>query len=181
MELFLPGIATLLIIGLIVFLVLPRLGAPVLAALSVVLLAYGIYNHIQLFSSEYRFSTWQDRLKDYGSFIIVGALILGILLYMGFLYATQGASALPASNVPVANAAEVVNTATNAVNAVTNTVTNAVEGVTNALGITNTDRRNNGANQNRQGVLSNLGKILATPVTAANNAIRNIRNNRPVF
>ena len=190
MELFLPGIATLLIIGLIVFLVLPRLGAPVLAALSVVLLVYGVYNHIQLFSSEYRFSTWQDRLKEYASFIIIGALILGILLYLGFLYATQGASALPASNVPVANAVEVVNTANDAINTVTNTVANAaaavtntaanaVTGVTNALGITN--RRNNGNYQNRQGVLSNLGKILTTPLTAANNAIRNIRNNRPVF
>jgi hypothetical protein len=192
MELFLPGIATLLIIGLIVFLVLPRLGAPVLAALSVVLLVYGVYNHIQLFSSEYRFSTWQDRLKEYASFIIIGALILGILLYLGFLYATQGASALPASNVPVANAAEVVNTANDAINTVTNTVanaaaavtntaSNAVTGVTNALGITNTNRRPNANYQNRQGVLSNLGKILTTPLTAANNAIRNIRNNRPVF
>lgn len=188
MELFLPGIATLLIIGLIVFLILPRLGAPVLAALSVVLLVYGVYNHIQLFSSEYRFSTWQDRLKEYASFIIIGALILGILLYLGFLYATQGASALPASNVPVANAAEIVNTANDAINAVTNTVanaasaiTNTVSGVTNAIGITNTNKRNNGNYQNRQGVLSNLGKILTTPIAAANNAIRNIRNNRPVF
>lgn len=50
MEFFLPGIAALLIAGLIVFLVLPRLGAPVLAALSLALLAYGIYNHMQLFS-----------------------------------------------------------------------------------------------------------------------------------
>jgi hypothetical protein len=191
MELFLPGIATLLIIGLIVFLVLPRLGAPVLAALSVILLVYGVYNHIQLFSSEYRLSTWQDRLKEYASFIIIGALILGILLYLGFLYATQGASALPASNVPVANATEIVNNANDAINAVTNTVANAaaavtntassaVTGVTNALGITN-KRYNGAANQNRQGVLSNLGRILTTPITAANNAIRNIRNNRPVF
>jgi hypothetical protein len=90
----------------------------------------------------------------------------------------------------VANAVEVVNTANDAINTVTNTVANAaaavtntaanaVTGVTNALGITN--RRNNGNYQNRQGVLSNLGKILTTPLTAANNAIRNIRNNRPVF
>lgn len=187
MELFLPGIATLLIMGLIVFLVLPRLGAPILAALSVVLLVYGVYNHIQLFSSEYRFSTWQDRLKEYASFIIIGALILGILLYIGFLFATRGPSALPASNVPVSNATEVVNTATSAVNTITNTVSNitdavantanaAVTGVTNALGITN-----RATNQNKAGVLSNLGKILATPVNAANRAIGNIRNGRPVF
>lgn len=167
MELFLPGIATLLIVALIVFLILPRLGAPVLAALSVILLIYGVYNHVQLFSSEYRYSTWQDQLKMYAPFVIVGGLILAILMYLGFLFTTEGPSALPASNVPVANATEVVNMANaatetvgNAVNAVKNTVGNAVNTITNAIGITNTNRNN----MNKAGLLSNLGKILNTPV-----------------
>jgi hypothetical protein len=169
MELFIPGLATLLIVGLIVFLVLPRLGAPVLAALSIVLLAYGVYNHIQLFSAEYRYSTWQEQFKFYGPFVLVGGLILAILMYIGFLFGTEGASALPASSVPVANATEVVNSAnnavSNAVNTVTNTVSNAVNKVTNTLGFTNS--RNN--NMNKAGLLSNLGRILNTP---------NTRNNR---
>jgi hypothetical protein len=168
MELFIPGLATLLIVGLIVFLVLPRLGAPVLAALSIVLLAYGIYNHIQLFSAEYRYSTWQDQLKFYAPFVLIGGLILVILMYIGFLFGTEGPSALPASSVPVANATEVVNSAntavSNAVNTVTNTVSNAVNAVTNAVGLTNS--RNN---TNKAGLLSNLGRILNTP---------NTRNNR---
>jgi len=177
MELFLPGIATLLIMGLIVFLVLPRLGAPILAALSVILLMYGVYNHIQLFSSEYRFSTWQDRLREYASFIIIGVLILSILFYIAFLLATRGPSALPASNVPVSNAAEVVNTATNAVNAITETVANAaITNVKSVLGM-----NNKVINQNKAGVLSNLGRMLATPINATNRAIGNIRNGRPVF
>ncbi len=169
MELFIPGIATLLIVALIVFLVLPRLGAPVLAALSIVLLVYGVYNHIQLFSSEYRYSTWQDQFKFYAPFVLVGGLILAVLMYIGFLFGTEGPSALPASSVPIANATEVVNSANNAaksaVNTVANTVSNAVNTVTNAIGLTN----NKGNNTNKAGMLSNLGRILNTP---------NTRNNR---
>lgn len=165
MELFIPGIATLLIVALIVFLVLPRLGAPVLAALSIMLLAYGVYNHIQLFSSEYRYSTWQDQFKFYAPFVLIGGLILAVLMYIGFLFGTEGPSALPASSVPIANATEVVNSANNAANTIANTVSNAVNTVTNAIGLTN----NKGNTANRAGMLSNLGRILNTP---------NTRNNR---
>lgn len=133
MELFLPGIATLLIAGLIVFLILPRMGAPILAGLSLVLLVLAIRNHMALFSSEYRLSTWQDRFKEYGSFIIVGALIVGILFYMLFLFSTRGASALPASVVPVPNAMEVVNTANDAINTTKNAITNAFNSVVNTV------------------------------------------------
>jgi hypothetical protein len=162
MELFLPGIATLLIIGLIVFLILPRMGAPVLATLSIILLAYGVYNHIKLFSSEYRYSTWQDRLKEYSSFIIIGVLILSILMYLGYLFSTQGASALPVSNVPVANATEAVNavngTVNSIVNSITNTVSNATNTVANTIGLGNNSNKTNSKN----GLLTNLSKILNT-------------------
>ena len=164
MEMFIPSLATILIIALIVFLVLPRLGAPVLATLSIVLLVYGVYNHIQLFSSEYRYSTWQEQLKFYAPFVLIGGLILSILMYLGFIFKTEGVSALPASSIPILNATEVVNSANNVVNTITNTVSNAVNTVTNTLGLTN-----NRNNTNKAGVLSNLGRILNTP---------NTRNNR---
>jgi flagellar basal body-associated protein FliL len=127
MELFIPGLATLLIMGLIIFLIVPRLGAPILAVLSILILMYAVYNHIQLFSYEYKYSTWQDRLKEYASFIIVGVLILGILLYLGFLFATKGPEALPAANMQApTNVAEVAEAANEAVVNVTKTVANTV-------------------------------------------------------
>jgi hypothetical protein len=170
MEFFLPGIAALLIAGLIVFLVLPRLGAPVLAALSLALLAYGIYNHMQLFSSEYRYSTWQDRLKFYGPFLMIGGLVLVILMYMGFLFGTKGPEALPANNL-MANATvnsavnATVNTANNIGSAATEAVTNAVNAVAEVFGA-GPNNRGNAANRvmnNRSGILANLGQILNTP------------------
>ena len=126
MELFLPGIAALLISALIVFLVLPRLGAPVLVGLSVVLLVFCLYNHYTLFASEYRLSTWQEQLKWYAPVVLYGGVTLAVLMYLGYLYNNNGASMLPASNISnvPSNVSEAVNdtvvAATNAVNAVSN-------------------------------------------------------------
>jgi hypothetical protein len=155
MELYLPGIATLLIIGLIVFLVIPRIGAPVLAVLSLLLLAYGVNNHIKIFSAEWRYSTWQERLKWYAPFVIIAAMIIMILSYMGFLFGTRGSEALPASNVPVASSQEVVE----ATNSAVNSAKNAVVNIKNAIGLGNS--KNN--IKNNKGVLQNLGSILKTP------------------
>lgn len=176
MEFFLPSLAALLIAALIVFLIIPRLGAPVLAVLSIGLLAYGVYNHIQLFSSEYRYSTWQDRLKFYAPFVMVAGLIVAVLFYLSYIFGTQGAAALPASNIPsntvvnatVNNAKEV---AGNAATKIGNVFTNTVTDLTNVVGLTNVNK-NVAANQ---GLLTNLGGILNTP----NNATR--RNNRALF
>jgi hypothetical protein len=152
MELFLPGIAALLIIGLIVFLVIPRIGAPVLAVLSLLLLAYGVQSHIRIFSSEWRYSTWQDRIKRYAPFVIIAALIIMILSYIGFLFTTRGASALPASNVPVPNAQEVVSATNDAITSAKNAVAN----LSSAVGLTSPPKNN-------KGILQNLGNILKTP------------------
>ena len=159
MEFFLPGLAALLIAALIVFLVLPRLGAPILAVLALLLLAYGVYSHYTLFASEYRYSTWQDRLKFYAPFLMIGALVLAVLGYMGFLFGSKGANALPASN-GIAGDAQVVEAA----NSVGNTALNAVTGLTNAVGLTNNAK----VNQNK-GVLTNLGQILNNSGAPANN------------
>jgi hypothetical protein len=178
MEFYLPSLAALLIAGLIVFLILPRLGAPILAVLSLALLAYGVYNHMRLFSNEYRSSTWQERLKDYAPFVTIGVLILFIIGYMGYLFSSGGTSALPASNAPateaVVNATNAVVNATNQVtnlaeqafNAVGNATIGAVEGVTNAVqnvagAVGFGNQRNNGGRSNN--TLVNLAKILGTP------------------
>lgn len=171
MELFLPGFAALLIAALIVFLVLPRLGAPILAALSIALLVYGVYNHAQLFAYEYRYSTWQDAFKSYGSFIMIGFLIISILFYIAFLFMTKGPSALPANNLPANSAV------TTLVNNATNAVGNASDAVTNVFNnVSNTILGNGNGRNNRSNVLTNLTNILATPAAAFNNRGNN-RNN----
>ena len=171
MELFLPGIAALLISALIVFMVLPRLGAPVLVGLSVVLLVFCLYNHYTLFASEYRLSTWQEQLKWYAPVILYGGITIAVLMYLGHLYSGKGASILPASNIS--------NTPTNVTEAVNNTAvvaTNAVNAVSNAVGLGNVlGNANKGNNKPaNNSVLGNLGGILNSPK-------RNNNNNKGLF
>ena len=156
MELWIPGLAVFLLAALVVFLVLPRLGAPVLAALSIVLLIIGVYNHYRLFSSEYRYSTWQDRLKFYAPFVMIAGLITAILFYMGYLFSTKGANALPASNLPLTSPA-VTSAVNTVVNNTANAVNNTINSVANAVGLGGNNRGNN------KGLLTNLGNILTTP------------------
>ena len=198
MELFIPSIAALLIMALIVFLILPRIGAPILAILSLALLGYAVYNHIQLFYPEYRYSTWQDQLKQYASFIMVGILIILILLYLGFIFTTQGASALPAAAVPPANAAEVVNAANTTVNKAVGNVAAAAGNVVGKVGevagnvaaaagnvvgkvgevVGNVANKaanvvglgKNNYKGNKQGLLYELGNIIKTPNKINNRA-----------
>jgi hypothetical protein len=198
MELFIPSIAALLIMALIVFLILPRIGAPILAILSLVLLGYAVYNHIQLFYPEYRYSTWQDQLKQYASFIMVGILILLVLLYLGFIFTTQGASALPAAAVPPANAAEVVNAANTTVNKAVGNVAAVAGNVAGKVGevagnvaaaagnivgkvgdvvgnvankAANVVGLGNNTKGNKQGLLYELGNIIRTPNKINNRAV----------
>lgn len=163
MELFIPSIATLLIMGLIVFLIIPRIGAPLLAVLSLLLLGYAVYNHIQLFYPEYRYSTWQDQLKQYASFIIIGVLIIFILLYLGFIFTTQGASALPAAAVPAANATEVVNTANTVLNKAGNVAGNVAAVAGNAVGAAGN-------------AVGKVGEVAGNVVTKVTDVVGNVAN-----
>ena len=161
MELFIPGIAVLLLAALIVFLVLPRFGAPVLVVLSIILLVYGVYTHASMFAPEYRLSTWTDIVKQYAPFVIIGALLVSILMYMGFLFSSKGAEALPVPNVaptpnlPPADTATnpltaAINSGLQAVNQAVDTATNVVSNVTST-----TNKKNNS--------IFNINSLVKTP------------------
>lgn len=169
MEMFIPGFAALLIVSLIVFLVLPRMGAPLLAVLALVMLYFGVKNHMTQFGSEYRFSTWQELLKDYAAFFLVGFLILAVLGYIAFLFGMGGGASLPASNVPaitgVLNATKSSGN-TGILGAATNGINNAMSSIT-------------GTAPNRSNTLANLGKMVATPMNSL--GLGNGRNNKGIL
>lgn len=157
MEFFIPGLATLLIAALVVFLVLPRLGAPVLVALSIVLLVYGVYNHASIFAPEYRYSTWQEQLKLYAPFVIIAVALVGILLYLGLLFTSKGESALPAPNIAPAPELPPANTATNPLTAALNNVIQTANQVANQVSnVVNSNKKNN------SGAFS-LNSLIKTP------------------
>jgi hypothetical protein len=88
MELLIPSLSLLLFSVAIAFFVIPTLAPTILVVASAILLATVVYIHWNQFGvSEYERSTWQNNLKAYSSYILVG---LVILLGYGFLRMNQG-------------------------------------------------------------------------------------------
>ncbi len=155
MEFFLPSILFLLVACGIVFFVIPRFGPLVLAGISLVLLILGIYNHYSMFATEYRLSTWQSGMIGYAPFIMIGALVLAIILYLLYLVPSSGnanngaSSPQPKLNLPPPGTA--TNPLTEGIgNAMRKAAEAANVGVRNQYGNKNGNGNNNN-NYNRFG------------------------------
>lgn len=169
MELFIPSVLVLLLAAAIVFFVLPRFGAPVLAIVSVILLVYGIYTHMNAFGNEYRFSTWQLGLMSYAPYIMIGGLLVVIAFYLisiSPLGKPNGATAPEMPEVPTVASMPPSNTATNVV---TEGVNNALKGLTNIVGMANTNKKN-------VNVGNTATKVANTAVDAVNKAGNALKN-----
>lgn len=159
MEFFLPSILFLLVACGIVFFVIPRFGPLVLAVVSLILLGLGVYNHYSLFQTEYRLSTWQFGAAAYAPYIMIGALVLSIILYLFYLAPVSPNSnngATPSVNLPSAESA--TNPITSGINTMMRQASNLVNGEKsngNANGNGNGNKANQegifGSNSNRQG------------------------------
>lgn len=163
MELFIPSVLLLLLAAAVVFFVLPRFGAPTLAIVSVALLVYGIYQHMNAFGSEYRLSTWQLGLVSYAPYIMVGGLLVVIAFYLISISPLGAGSTAP--NMPEMPTINEMPNAGSATNMLTAGVNNALKGVANtaaAVGIGNAVNKGN----------ANKG-VLAAPVAAVGNAVAN--------
>lgn len=188
MELFIPSVLLLLLAAAVIFFVLPRFGAPVLALISVGLLAFGIYQHINAFGTEYRFSTWQQSLVSYAPYLMIG----GVLVVVAFYLLTISPLGKPNSTapnmpeMPSINEMPSPNTATNAVTAGVNTALKGVGNVAGnaaaALGLGNAAKANNkgvaGAANNAAQALNKAANQAATGVNNAlkgfGNAVKNV-------
>jgi hypothetical protein len=78
MELFFPSLSLLLLAVAFVYFWMPAFAPPLLIAGSVIMLVAAVYVHISQFGrTEYEQSTWQYKLRQYSSWVIVGAILLG--------------------------------------------------------------------------------------------------------
>lgn len=178
MELFIPSVLLLLLAAAVVFFILPRFGAPVLALVSVALLVYGIYQHMNAFGTEYRLSTWQLSLVSYAPYIMIGGLLVVIAFYLISL-SPLGKAGSTAPNMPeMPSVAEMPN-ANSATNALTAGVNNALKGAANvaaAVGIGNAAKANNKAANMAAAAPAALAApaaALGEAATGAANALKN--------
>jgi hypothetical protein len=142
MELFLPGVIVLLLAAFFIFLIIPRFGSTILVGASVLALLMGIYNHISMFGSEYRLSTWQVGLAASAPWIV---LFLSFLFVIGALqHIFSGSSNSPSIIDQISNSvnSSVSNmpSAKSATNPLTSLVNTAIESTKSVLSPTNTNR-----------------------------------------
>lgn len=165
MEFFLPSILVLLVAAAIVFFVIPRFGPLVLAVVSLVLLGIGIYNHYSMFQNEYRLSTWQLGAVAYAPYLLIGAVIVMIILYLTYLLPSGSAASgnnTSANASANANANVKANTINlpppeTATNVITEGANNAIRAAANLANVkvNTTNQPNNPANLGLFGNLNN--------------------------
>jgi len=133
MQFFLPGLALFLFSILCTYYLAPYATPMVAAILSLVFLSYGVYDHYRLFASEYRLSTWQDGLKVYAPFIMVGAILL-FVLYGMMAFFTGGTITVPELSLPlpVPTPQTVLQSVSSAANQLVNATRTAVNQTVNA-------------------------------------------------
>lgn len=125
MELILPNLLIFLLAIAFTYYIAPHVTPIVAAILAIAFLVYGIWDHYQLFASEYRLSTWQELAKVYSPAIMIGSVIL-FVIYGIFSFFESGKVPVPAlPNIPIFN-----NTSFNSVN---NSLTNFGSSVSNSF------------------------------------------------
>jgi len=132
MELYLPSLAVFFLVLILLFAVVPRLSPFIMTSLAAVLLAFGIYQHVNMFSSEYRLSTWQESWKLFAPGIFIAAVIVLILYTIITVFSGIEVPVPSMPNVTVPPAETATNAVTSTLNNITSGLSNITSNITDA-------------------------------------------------
>jgi hypothetical protein len=105
------------LVGLLTYVIVPRIPTVILMISSLILLSGAIWWHWSQFSVDYRTSTWQESLRQYASYVV---LLLVILV-------SYGVYALFVSDNPVTETVgDMLNTTSNSIRNTTSSMTDTV-------------------------------------------------------
>jgi hypothetical protein len=138
MEFFIPGLLIFLVAIAIAVVIVPQMTPMIAAVLSILFLAYGVYDHYLLFAPEYRLSTWQDGIKIYAPFIMLAGIIL-FVIYFIFAFFTGGEVPVPKVEMPAMPEMPTFN-------AIKNRMNNAVNNIGNNINKRSENTRSNANN-----------------------------------
>jgi hypothetical protein len=108
MELFLPSLFLILIVGIFVFLLVPRTSPFIIFVLCVVFLFISIKTHYEMFNQEYKNLILTDILKQFPGLIIViisiGIIVAVLNLFTGYGFKISMTNLkLPSIKLPTKN------------------------------------------------------------------------------
>lgn len=136
MEFFIPGMLLFLLFLGLAFYFVPKATPMIAAILSIAFLIYGVRDHAQRFSSEYRLSTWQDGLKIYAPAIMFLVIIV-FVIYSILAFFTSGS--VPVPPMPDVEVPTMEDITTN----ITNTINTTANNINKGLNLNNYNKRNN--------------------------------------
>jgi hypothetical protein len=151
MEFFIPSLLIFLLSVAVSFILAPRLTPLIIAVLSIVLLSYGVYTHYTMFASEYRLSTWPEKMKIYAPAIMIGAIII-FIIYAILAFFTKGAVPVPPiPNITLPTPSTITDSIVDSLNTVANSLTNKSNNV-----LANINKSIDKVNANRTNLLNSI-------------------------
>lgn len=137
------------IVGLLSYAILPLTPMTILVLVSALGLVGGLWWHWTQFSVEYRTSTWQEQLRNYAAYVMVGLVV--IASYTIYVFGWSGVSSY------ISDTADTIqNTFTSAATATAASGSNVYNAVASSFNIGAPVANNRGRNINSN-VLSALG------------------------
>jgi hypothetical protein len=127
MQFFLPSLLIFLVALVVTALLAPRVTPWIAAVLALAFMTYGIYDHQRMFAYEYKQSTWQQGLKVYAPFLIIGGILI-FCMYGMVAFFTGGT--VPVPSMP--NTAPSMTSLSNSFTSLNNTLSSAANSVANA-------------------------------------------------
>jgi predicted PurR-regulated permease PerM len=172
MEFFLPGLLLFLVAIVCTYFLAPHVTPMIAAVLSMAFLIYGVYDHSRLFASEYRLSTWQETLKIYSPFLMIGAIILYLIFGMVSIFSGISVPSLPnvsmptvsMPNVSLPNMGSSLNSATNQLSKSYNNMTQSLTNVANSISNTASNMGNSISNYYNRNANQNSTSMKNTSV-----------------
>jgi phosphatidylglycerophosphate synthase len=79
MQLILPSLVIIILAGVFVFFVIPRVSPTIIFILAIIFLFIMVQAHYYMFGDEYRLNTWRDQLKVLATPILISIMVLGLL------------------------------------------------------------------------------------------------------
>jgi len=86
MELLVPSLFILLLAGIVVFFLVPRVSSFLIFVVTVIFLFLAVYSHYQMFSHEYKTNAWRDSIQAYAPIILIVAIVIGVLISFSNLF-----------------------------------------------------------------------------------------------
>jgi len=163
-QYFIPALISIILSAVIFFFILPRLSPYILGALSVLMLALGIWQHYSMFPYEYKTSIVSELLKQYAGFIILALVILA---------STTGILVVHGTNLPeVSKVIPEIPAMPNLMPG-NNSKNNSAKNVFNFGG---NETKANGANGANSGILGAVTNAYNSATNAVSNVVTNAKN-----